>query len=312
MMDLASLVSWVGWATVLYLLVTFARFVNRQFIGSSGIVAAFAKKGGWAVVTGASDGIGKAYAFELARLGFNVVLISRTAAKLEAVADEIKSKHRIETRVIAVDFERATERDFERIDNELKPLQVKVLINNVGINYEFPEFFDRATSEFGEQIDESIIKVNISTMIKMTRIVLPGMLAQKAGAIVFLSSFGGRIPTPLLSIYSATKAFADFFAKSLYGEYASRGVYTQSVTPAMVVSNMSKIRKPSLMVAAPQHIARRSLARVGADVEISPYWMHAIMIRVLESLPVGISLGQVFKTNYATRARALKKKNTPA
>lgn len=170
MTDLASLVSWVGWATVLYLLVTFARFVNRQFIGSSGIVAAFAKKGGWAVVTGASDGIGKAYAFELARLGFNVVLISRTAAKLEAVADEIstwrrpsrprsrhcpaphhpwslwamsssltvfvvvavafqcaESKHRIETRVIAVDFERATERDFERIDNELKPLQVKVL-----------------------------------------------------------------------------------------------------------------------------------------------------------------------------------------
>jgi len=152
-------------------------------------------------------------------------------------------------------------------------------------------------------------------MIKMTRIVLPGMLAQKAGAIVFLSSFGGRIPTPLLSIYSgmywrqqqqerererasvsgwitaqlltrllarpsATKAFADFFAKSLYGEYASRGVYTQSVTPAMVVSNMSKIRKPSLMVAAPQHIARRSLARVGADVEISPYWMHAIMMYV--------------------------------
>jgi 17beta-estradiol 17-dehydrogenase / very-long-chain 3-oxoacyl-CoA reductase len=72
----------------------------------------------------------------------------------------------------------------------------------------------------------------------------------------------------------------------LYGEYAGSGIYTQSVTPGMVVSNMSKIRKPSLTVAAPEHIARRSLARVGGDVEISPFWTHAIMMYVATAIAV--------------------------
>jgi 17beta-estradiol 17-dehydrogenase / very-long-chain 3-oxoacyl-CoA reductase len=86
---LCTIATYVGWATVAYWLVIFARFVNRQFISSTGIVSSLGKRGGWAVVTGASDGIGKAYASELARQNFNVVLISRTASKLDAVAAEI-------------------------------------------------------------------------------------------------------------------------------------------------------------------------------------------------------------------------------
>ena len=106
----------------------------------------------------------------------------------------------------------------------------------------------------------------------------------------------GRIPTSMLAVYSGSKAFIDFFSKSLYQEYKSKGVDVISVTPGLVVSfisyflpfcfqklnvfflpkvsQMSKIRKTSLIVASPQAIASRSIDRLGKDIELSPYFFH--------------------------------------
>ena len=88
----------------------------------------------------------------------------------------------------------------------------------------------------------------------------------------------GRVPTPMLTVYSATKAYIDFFSKGLAQEYAKYGILVQSVTPGMVVSNMSKIRRTSLMVSSPAHIAKRSIDRLGCEYEISPYYFHAIIM----------------------------------
>jgi 17beta-estradiol 17-dehydrogenase / very-long-chain 3-oxoacyl-CoA reductase len=122
-----------------------------------------------------------------------------------------------------------------------------------------------------------MIQVNISVTNKMTRAVLPQMVENKAGAIINLSSMAGRMPTPMLAVYSGTKAYLDFFSKALSQEYQAQGIVVQSVTPGMVVSNMSKIRRPSLMVASPEHIAQRSVGRLGDEVELSPFYTHGII-----------------------------------
>ena len=92
-----------------------------------------------------------------------------------------------------------------------------------------------------------------------------------------MSSMSGRIPTPMLSVYSASKAYIDYFSKCLAQEYKSSGVVVQSVTPGMVVSNMSKIRKTSLLVTSPELIAARSIGRLGEEFELSPFHTHGIL-----------------------------------
>ena len=86
------------------------------------------------MITGSTDGIGRAFAFELANRGFNIVLISRNQDKLNAVASEIQSKHKVQTRTVAFDFSKDTSvAGYESIMNKIADLDVSILINNVGI-----------------------------------------------------------------------------------------------------------------------------------------------------------------------------------
>merc|ERR1712217_383336 len=135
------------------------------------------------------------------------------------------------------------------------------------------------------------------------------MVSRKAGAIINLSSMAGLIPTPMLAVYSGTKSFIDFFSKSLAAEYKSQGINVLSVTPGLVVSQMSKIRKASLLVATPEHIASRSINRLGAEVELSPYLIHDLTNKVFSSLPTPFSTNFLRGENIKTNKRAIAKKS---
>jgi len=168
------------------------------------------KYGSWAVVTGCTDGIGKAYAEHLAKRGLNVVLISRTLEKLQEQAKFLTDKYKVETKVIAVDFTEQTS-IYTTIRNELGDLDIGVLVNNVGMSYKYPEFFD----VYGQSDKDlsNLINCNITSLTKMTAIVLPNMVKKRKGIIINNASGSGRIPTPLLTVYSATKAYVDFFSR---------------------------------------------------------------------------------------------------
>lgn len=138
-----------------------------------------------AVVTGATDGIGKAMAFEFAKQGMNIVLLSRSKDKLEDCQAEIKAKYpKVDVRFLPVDYSQFDEKARAKVDALLKDLDVGVLVNNVGMSYPFCQYFHELTDEVVGQLME----LNVNSTTWMTRIVLPGMLARKRGAIVNISS----------------------------------------------------------------------------------------------------------------------------
>lgn len=169
-----------------------------------------------AVVTGATDGLGKAYARQLAGRGLDVVLVSRTQAKLEATANEIRAEHPgRQVRCVRADFsDTDTDAVYGHVARELDGLEVGVLVNNVGLSYPFPEYFliasaeqdkNTAASGFGPRLFDDMVRCNVTSVLNMCRIVMPGMVDRRRGCIINVSSTAARIPSPLLTVYGATK-----------------------------------------------------------------------------------------------------------
>lgn len=252
----------------------------------------FKKYGSWAVVTGCTDGIGKAYTEALAKRGLNIVLISRTLSKLEDQAKELEEKFSIHTKVIAADF---TEQSsiYDAIKNELSELEIAVLINNVGMGFKHPDYSDAILAD--EKFTNDMINCNITSVTKMTGIVLPGMTARKGGVIVNVSSASGRIPTPFLALYSASKAYMDFFSRSIDIEYKSKGIIVQSVCPYFVSTKLSGTRK-SLTSPSPSEFVKSAIDTIGSQHVTNGYLVHNIQGWVLESL-----LPRAFVDNYMSK-----------
>lgn len=296
-------VTLVGYLALFYILAKVLSYFSKYVQGSINPKSL----GDWAVVTGATDGIGKGFCIELAKRGVNIVLVSRTKSKLEDVSKEIEDKYKVKTKIIDIDF--TQDKDAQsRIEEETKGLTVGLLINNVGMSYDHPEYFLQI--ENGETRCQALIDCNISSMLNVTRAILPTMVARRKGAIINMSSYSAHC-APLLSVYGASKAFVIQWTKDMEIEYKGQGINLMCAAPYFVVSNMSKIRKASLTTPTAGLYASSVLAQLGTTSFTYGYWTHDIVAAVMSLLgPFGPMLTMnVLKT---VRGKALKKKEKAA
>ncbi|XP_030756269.1 very-long-chain 3-oxoacyl-CoA reductase [Sitophilus oryzae] len=264
--------------------------------------------GKWAVVTGATDGIGKAYAEALAKRKLNIVLISRTQCKLDAVAQDIQTKYTIETKTIQADFTKNINEIYHVIDKQLHGLDIGVLINNIGMSYPYPEYFLELKNK--DEIYDNIIKCNILSVTNMCKIVLPGMVERGRGVIINISSMASLIPSPLLSVYSASKSFINKFTEDLETEYSRCGVTIQCLFPGYVASNMSKIKTSTWMAPAPSKYVEQAIRSLGIRSRTTGYFPHTLLLGVitfLDAISPMLSRWINTKIMLNIRARALRR-----
>ena len=179
----------------------------------------------YALVTGASRGLGRCFARTLAARKHNLVLVARSGAKLEALAHELRTAHDVRVETVTLDLSLAGAG--QRLTDELtaRDVAVDLLVNNAG---------------FGDQgrfvqlpLPRQLESINLqnATVVELTHLLLPAMIAQGQGGIITISSMAGFQPIPFASVYSATKAFLTTFSLALEAEVARFGVRVVTVCP---------------------------------------------------------------------------------
>ena len=268
----------------------------------------------WAIVTGATDGIGLEFVNQLARVGYNIIIVSRTKSKLDSVAENLAAAHKgINIRYLAIDFSNAGQSDYAALSSLIQGLDIAVLINNVGRSHDVPVPFSQTPAD---EID-AIVNINVHATLRVTSIVLPEMIRRKNGLVLTMGSFGGLIPTPLLATYSGSKAFLQQWSSALGSELFPHGITVELVQSYLVTSAMSKIRKASISIPTPKAFVKATLGSIGRSggaqsfaYTSTPYWSHAIMQWFIGTF-TGFTGGFVVSRNKvmheSIRRRALKK-----
>ncbi|XP_053666499.1 inactive hydroxysteroid dehydrogenase-like protein 1 [Anopheles marshallii] len=285
-----SLLTWLGlyvaavWlyenlrTPVLLVLRSIKQLVFRQKLSQ--------RYGKWAVITGASDGIGKGYAHYLARQGMAIVLVARNEAKLAKVAAEIKSKHGVETKIVVADFSKGRE-IYPHLEKALVPLDIGILVNNVGI-FDTPMYVD----EVPQQKLWDFIHVNVAAATLLCNILAPAMKRRQRGLIVNVSSIASVCPAPCLATYAASKAYVTSFSVALAEELRPFGVEVQTVLPSFVHTNMSDYMvkdakdpwRKKYMVTVDNFMAYAGCT-IGKVDFTSGHWSHGLQFAVLYLFP---------------------------
>ncbi|MGO0059789.1 SDR family NAD(P)-dependent oxidoreductase [Brevibacillus fluminis] len=182
-------------------------------------------QGKWALVTGASSGIGEQFARQLAKQGSNLVLVARSKSKLESLASELQKLYGIKAVVISMDLakEGALSELYQQC--QLLKVDIELLVNNAGF----------ATHGLFEQVSgvrqHEEVMLNVTAVVDMTHLFLPDMLRKSSGAVINVASTAGFQPLPYMAVYGATKAFVLSFTQALWMENRNRGIKFFALCP---------------------------------------------------------------------------------
>jgi short-subunit dehydrogenase len=246
-----------------------------------------------AVVTGASSGLGAGFADRLAVQGYDLMLVARRRARLEAVAQAIEAKHRVSVEIREVDLSdavatRAFADHLAALDN------VEMLVNSAGFG----------TNGRLVEIDplrlEQELYVDLIALAMLNRAVLPQMLARSRGAIINISSLGGLNPAPFFAPYAGSKAGVISFTQSLHGELKGTGVRVQALCPGAVPTEFNQVAEvgempvPGFMIQSVEDCVDGSLRDLARNRPVSiPHMPSRVMARIVAMMPLSWRLAIV-------------------
>ena len=266
----------------------------------------------WALITGASDGIGLALAHALASRGFNVVIHGRNPAKLSRVLKELEAAHPERSfRTVAIDASSFTNADIDRIAAVVEDVPLAVLINNVGGTAPLTSNFKHFDQTTPDEID-ALFSLNILFPQKLTRALLPRFQAQKTATLILNCGSQSAIGQAYVSAYSSTKGALHTWTRSLAAEQRSEGTKVDVMECIIAATYTQQFEgdasfKPGLFMPTAERMAKSVLARVGnGHVQVVAYFWHWIQAAFLYGLlPVQLAdsiVANVLKPSVEARA----------
>jgi hypothetical protein len=250
----------------------------------------------WVLITGGSMGIGYELAKVFAANKFNLVLVARSDARLNQVAEELRAQHGVQTKILVKDLSLASAP--QEIFDALRDTPISILVNNAGFGWRG----DFAECDLQRQALE-MMHVNLDSLVALTRLFAPQMLARKQGRILNVASTAAFQPGPFANIYFATKAFVLSFSQALSEELEDTGVTVTALCPGSTKTefferaNMKNMRRDSLMMDAGvvAQIGYRGLMR-GKRVVI-PGRLNKVMSTLTNFIPTRLTTKIVRKIN---------------
>lgn len=252
--------------------------------------------GPWALVTGASDGIGRAVAGSLAHRGLNVVLAARNATRLQSTAEQISASG-VETHCIAADL--AEPGAAAALAGQTGHLDIGLVVLAAGFGT------TGTITELPLEPELEMIAVNVSAVTALAHAFAPRLIARGHGGIVLFGSITGWQGVPGHATYSATKAYVQSFAEGLHGELRPRGVDVLSVAPGPVSTGFGARAGLTMGSATTAEVvARAALAALGRRTTVVPGARAKFLTGALMTLPRG--------PRSAILSRVMSRMRTPA
>jgi uncharacterized protein len=261
--------------------------------------------GAWALVAGASEGLGAAYARALAAAGMNLVLAARRPAPLEALADGIRGDLGVEVR--CCDGDLASAEFLDTLRDECSSLDLGLVVCNAA-QAPIGDFASRDTADLLRVVD-----VNVRAPMMLLRALLPSMEARGRGAVVIMSSFTGHLGTPRIAAYAASKAFLRVLGEGLWYELKDRGV-------DVVVCSSGAVRTPGYALAAgkdapgtldAEQVVERTLRALGRGPVVTPGFVNRAATVVMSRLLPRRAAISILARSTASLAQIKETKGTP-
>lgn len=241
----------------------------------------FRSYGPWALVTGASSGIGEAFARLLANQGFSLVLVARREDRLRSLQAELLRDHGTKCELVIEDL--ADPSATSRIVAAVEKFDTGLIVSNAGFGLK-----GRFNDHPAEKLD-AMLNVNARAPMQLTHALLPKLRARAASGIILTGSQEGESPFPWSSAYSATKAFVHSLGLSLYGELQGTSVDILVLAPgstdtdAPISQGFSRDDLPGLM--SPADVASQALENLGKKPLHIPAWHNKLMVATMRALP---------------------------
>lgn len=241
------------------------------------------KYGQWALVTGATSGIGEALTDKLASKGLNIILVARKTKELEEKASSLKAKYNINTHAISADL--STDEGIETIKNSSKDFQVGLLVIAAGLEV------NGAFEKNDIQKELKVIQININATLQLTHHFSQQMIGRGKGGVILVSSLSGHMPNPYFANYAGTKAYILNFGASLFGELKPKGVDVTVLSPGltntpMISDNGVDWSLTPMQAMSPEKVAQTAVDALGKKLIAIPGGKNKMMATMAKHLPL--------------------------